>query len=557
MTLRHRVHRVLYVPLDDRPVNLRMPALLAGIVDYEMSLPPRELLGCYDRPGRPEALAEWLLSHTDEHQDCIILSLDMLLYGGLVASRTPTVLPEIAQQRLQLLEELRSQFPEVSLYASSTLCRLDFGMSEEDRLRWGESFYRFTRLADAPEQQEEVEQVVDSLPQSLVDQYRQVRRRNHELNLAAIDQVAASNLDFLILAQDDADVQGFHIAEQQALAARVKQAGVADQVVICAGADETGTTLFSRFVHTHMEEAPQVAVMYCDHDGAACVAPFEDRPFGENLRQQAKAAGVALIDDPQAAEMLLAISPPVAGPREAVTGCPEYQQRRKNLEEFARQIADWADRRGVAICDAAFPNGAEDAFMEALSAAGVTRPRLLSFAAWNTAGNSLGAALAHGSVRLIGLRDKAAFDLAQLVTSISPMRYFELLNSLINAEKAHLQLLLTRLVDDWLYQTRVRPVVCERLGELVASAGFDLTQAYAWAEGMVREMLTEAVANLWVEEFMGQQASAIGSPGRRSGLVLAELQDTRISLPWRRLFEVELEFDLGLELTAPAGETAK
>jgi hypothetical protein len=525
-----------------------MPVMLAGIVDYEMAVPPRELLGSFHTPGQPEALAEWLLSQ-NEGQDCLILSLDMLLYGGLVASRQPDTLPEVARRRLGLLPALREKFPEAAIYASSILSRLDFSMSPEDRLRYGDAFYRYTRLGGAAQHRAETRQLLASLPESLVENYRQVRRRNHELNGAAVDAVARGHLDFLLLGQDDADATGFHVAEQRALRAQIRREKLSDRVVTCAGADETAATLLSRFVHAHMEAQPQVAVLYLDPEAAEQIAPYEDRPFAENLRAQAEAAGVQLVDDLAGADMILAISPPVLEPRQGVKGCPENRLRRKRLAQFAKQVAKLSERRGVAICDAAFPNGAEEAFVEALKNAGLPWTRLLAFSAWNTAGNSLGTALAHGAIRLIGLRDKAAFDLAQLVTSISPMRYFELLNSLLGAEKAHLSLLFTRIVDDWLYQSRVRPVVKERLADMVGMSSLDLTEVYPRAEEMVRELLTQDAVNLWVEEFMGEGAGTIGPPDQRSGLALAELQETRVRLPWRRLFEVELEFDLGLELT--------
>jgi hypothetical protein len=540
---------VLYVPLDDRPVNLTMPQLLAGIVDYDMVVPPRALLGSYNAPGKPEALADWLLAQT-EQPDCLILSLDMLLYGGLVASRQAAVPLEVARTRLEIVRKVRERFPQASLYVSSVLCRLDVPMSPEDRQRYGDGFYHYARLADDKSASEEVRALLQSLPADLVERYRQVRRRNHMINRAAVELVAGGQVDFLVLAQDDADVRGFQAAEQKALHALIRKHKASSRVVLCAGADETGATLLSHFVHEHMEQRPRVAVLYLDPAGAQRVAPYEDRPFAENLAAQARVAGVELVEDAAEADMVLAVSPPVAGPREMTAACPEHAQRQQRLEQFAREIVGLSEKRGVAICDAALPNGAETALIEALQAAGLSWPRLLSYSAWNTAGNALGTALAHGTVRLIGLRDKAAFDLAQLVTSISPMRYFELLNSLIGAERAHLCLLLTRLVDDWLYQAQVRPVVKERLADMVTSASFELTEAYPRAEALVREMLTEAASSLWVEEFMGRRAGQIGPPGHRNALALAELQDTRVRLPWRRLFEVELEFDLGLELTA-------
>ena len=77
MSLRHRAHRIIYVPLDDRPCNARFPGLLARMVDFELVMPPLELLGEARQEGEPDAIARWLLE-PHEQVDCAILSLDML-----------------------------------------------------------------------------------------------------------------------------------------------------------------------------------------------------------------------------------------------------------------------------------------------------------------------------------------------------------------------------------------------------------------------------------------------------------------------------------------------
>ena len=112
MTLRHRPHRVLYVPLDDRPYNARVPRLLAQMVDYEIIMPPAEMLGCFRAPGQPEEIADWLRGHVDPALDCLVLSLDMLAFGGLWASRCPTTRTQLAQQRMEILAELRQAIAE-------------------------------------------------------------------------------------------------------------------------------------------------------------------------------------------------------------------------------------------------------------------------------------------------------------------------------------------------------------------------------------------------------------------------------------------------------------
>jgi hypothetical protein len=56
--------------------------------------------------------------------------------------------------------------------------------------------------------------------------------------------------------------------------------------------------------------------------------------------------------------------------------------------------------------------------------------------------------------------------------------------------------------------------------------------------------------------FLGRQSVSIGTELRnhgsdsRSGLVLAELEETRVRLPWRRLFEVDLDLEFGVQMVA-------
>ena len=45
----------------------------------------------------------------------------------------------------------------------------------------------------------------------------------------------------------------------------------------------------------------------------------------------------------------------------------------------------------------------------------------------------------------------------------------------------------------------------------------------------------------------------IGVDQSRSSLVLDALEETRVRLPWRRMFEVDLDFTFGMELV-PGGE---
>ncbi len=88
--------KVVYIPLDDRPVNLDRVIFLAEAAGLELLLPASDhyvtvldpdYKGLSDQ-GNPEELFEWLKSVADE-ADYFVISLDQLFSGGLVGSRAP------------------------------------------------------------------------------------------------------------------------------------------------------------------------------------------------------------------------------------------------------------------------------------------------------------------------------------------------------------------------------------------------------------------------------------------------------------------------------------
>ena len=107
--------------MDDRPCNRLFPVQLAEIVGLEVASPPRELLGWFTTPGDCDGVAAWLNDCPAQH---LVLSLDMLCYGGLVAARSEEVEAAAAMARLERLRELRQRRPDLMILASNCLPRL-------------------------------------------------------------------------------------------------------------------------------------------------------------------------------------------------------------------------------------------------------------------------------------------------------------------------------------------------------------------------------------------------------------------------------------------------
>jgi len=557
--LRHRPHRVILVPLDDRPCSVKMPRLLARMVDYELVMPSLEVLGQFGTPGQPDHIAAWLLEQLGEPADCAILSLDMLAYGGLTASCTSGTRTQLALERLDILARIRAAAPSMPIFASSSIMRLSTTTSSDDTAQYWEALRRYAVTAgraaetnDDPQLAAELERLERGLPAAILGEYSAIRARNHEVNLRAIHEVADGNIDFLLLGQDEGGRHGLHIGEQTALVADLDRLGLRERTLICSGIDEATELLLARFIHKHMEKVPLIRVIYSNPDDADMIPAEENRPFAEAVGALVEAVGAKLTSDRETADLTLVVNTPAPQPRAAYKAPGARRERSRELADFIDQIDMSGTGRGLAICDAAFPMGADDIFAETLLSSGITIPRLLSFAASGTASSALAKCLAHSSLRLIALQDKGAFDLAHAIGELSPMRYLALLNSLIDAEKAHIEFLFQCFIKDWLFQTRVRPRATAHVARLVRAAQFDLTACARYAEDIVHDRIAHAAADLWIESFLGRDCAEIGPDEYRSRLTLAELEETRARLPWRRLAEVDVDLEFGVQLDAEA-----
>ena len=77
--------KILLLPLDERPCNFKFPLLMPS-ADIRIIRPPRELLGNKKIPADCKEIARWVIDNVRDVY-AVILSMDMLIYGGLVPSR--------------------------------------------------------------------------------------------------------------------------------------------------------------------------------------------------------------------------------------------------------------------------------------------------------------------------------------------------------------------------------------------------------------------------------------------------------------------------------------
>ena len=494
---------MLLLPLDDRPVNLDTPCLLAAVAGETLHTPPPALLGRFLQPGQPDALLDWLARAAPEAETAIV-ALDMLAYGGLVASRTPAVALPDALRRLDALREIKRQHPHLRLLAFNVIMRLTITGADAETRAAGRAIFRYSMLRDQAERlgdaaaADELPRVIARIPPALLDAYLAARARNHAVNQAALALLADGVLDFLALVQEDTAPTGLHLSEQQALVELARARVAPERWRLYAGTDEAAQTLLARAVGRGT--LLPVVVTLRDARAAESPALYEDVPLRRTIERHVDAAGGV----PAAHGVILAahtFTPPQQDLFEMPPlPAPTWEAA---LAAFpAGGVGAWVAGLGqpLAVADLAYCNGGDPHLLDALFTHKSVE-NVYSYAGWNTAGNTLGTTLAHAALRA-----------AALSRGVTPAM-----------EAAHRAALLVRVLDDGLYQTVVRAWVMARVQESGGSALNLGMQARPVADEVAA--LMQSLWRAFRERY--PRAAALDRP-------------FRVELPWGRLFEIRI-----------------
>ncbi|WP_291426845.1 DUF4127 family protein [Deinococcus sp.] len=266
---------------------------------------------------------------------------------------------------------------------------------------------------------------------------------------------------------DDTSEYGLAAYDRRILEARADELGVWASFDSYPGADEVPCALVTRALREGLPPA-RAWVRYSGTLGAAAGLIYEDRPAGELIKAHLRAAGCVLADSVQDADFILAVNTPGRHQGNVQPDSATVDTPGRHLPAFVDGLlADLNVGRAVSLADIAYPNGAEKRLWKLLER--VPLHRLAGYSAWNTAGNTLGSAVAFGA-------------LAGLVTE--------------HAKQA--EAVFSRMVDDALYQTLIRPQV---RASLERPSPFDLGEQREPAEVRLRELMVVAAEQLWQRHF--------------------------------------------------------
>ncbi len=491
--------KIVLLPLDERPCNYIFPYRLFTHEDIEIVRPKN--LGNKKQPANVNKVAEFLRSEC-RNADGLVLSVDMMIYGGLVPSRIHYTEVEKLKELASLVKTLKKENPKLLIYAFQVIMRCPDYSSDDEEPDYYEMYGKMIHKAGEVIHKsrlgitdgENLKNILNQIDEEKLNDYISRRESNRELNYTMIDYVKQGFLDSLVIPQDDSAAYGYAAMDQESVREKITEAGLMDKILMYPGADEVALTLVSRMLNTINLKKPKVYVKYAGEASKAIIPTYEGNSLETTIRYQILSAGCQLTDSYENSDIILAVTAPAGKMVEASEQpclakgyCVE-----RNLPEMIDFIKTrTAEGKIVTIADNAYGNGGELQLIQLLNQNHLL-DKAAGYAGWNTSANTLGTAIAEG------------------------VDYYHYGNT-----KGHMNFLIERYIEDGGYCSVVRKNVLKDLHKYGMNY-FDVKEKDGLISNRVKEEL-----QLYMEGYLSSVAAALSLE--------------KVWMPWSRMFEVGIE----------------
>lgn len=503
------MNKIIYLPLDERPCNYIYPHYLSIAAGTELLRPPMELMGSFKAPADVNGLWQWLFKNAHDASH-IILSSDLMLYGGIVPSRLHHLSQSECKSRLAKILQLKQQFLNIKLYVFGLITRAPaYNSSDEepdyyeqyglDLNRYGIINHKLLQNSCDSELIAEKTQLEKLISAHALNDFSQRRKINFSSHLCLIDYFSQNVIDHLIIPLDDCKEYGWASNERQQLAKYAAQKNVLSRIGMYPGADEIGCTLTAKAVCDIYKANPTVWLEYSSQAGKSTVPPYEDRPICETTPYHILNCGGQLAFNIETAECAILINPPTAFSSSLENGLDRREiqmENQRNLPLFISRIKQLlALEKPCFIADCAVPNGADHCLMQFLKEQELLF-KLKGYSGWNTSSNAMGTVVAF-AIAYCAAKSQNATN-----------------------EDALQEFLLLRYIEDWGYMTHIR----RKLTESLSQFGENLTYFTLGDKGaLIAEKASEMLTDFMNENIIKTNKKAFAT------------------MPWNRMFEIELK----------------
>lgn len=489
--------KIVYIPLDERPCNYAFASQIAQGTPVQLAVPEMGMLGSKKIPADTAEILDFLKAECLDADACV-LSLDMLLYGGIVPSRLHQLSEGELAQRLEIVRELKRQNPKLKIFAFALIMRCPAYSSADEEPDYYEICGREIFLTGQTKHKQALGVISEEEAQGLLRTYREktqgyltdfeARRRVNRGILERILTEYRDCFETLVIPQDDSSAYGYTTMDREYLKQVAAESGLGE-VPMYPGADEVGMSLLARATCALLEREPNVKLVFAHEDAPQMVPLYEDRPVGQTIPVLLRTSGCRITTDVDA-DITLYLNYPAKEPVE-VWQEPSEGYAMRDLTGFCDQIAsDVRAGKLAAVADGAYCNGGDAELVQMLSQR-IALTDLAAYAGWNTSSNTLGTVACQAVFAwLFGKSKQLALFTAQ------------------------------RLYEDVGYCGHVRREVTAMI-EPMGFGYFNAGETDGEVARLVRQQLKIHMERLLPE-------------------IAAKYQIDRCCLPWKRMFEVDL-----------------
>lgn len=501
--------KVVLLPLDERPCNYGFPPKIFKETDIEVVTCDKAILGDKKKPADLCQIEAFLVKETKDAYG-LVISIDMLLYGGIVPSRLHHETVEKLKERYSILRKLKEANPKLSIYAYDLIMRCpQYSSSDEEPdyyEKCGLEIFKIGYLENRIElgltDAEEIKALNEykkKVDPGYLDDFLGRRKTNLQLNLESLQYVNSGIIDFLIFPQDDSSEFGYTAKDQTLIRKEIDHYRLDFSVYMYPGADEVANVLLSRMLLHYLNRRPLVYIRYMSPKAPMMVPCLEDRYLDVSIRYQLLASGCLVATSASEADLILLVA---SGGDKMETG-PDKNFNHSRSVNVLRNLIDgleYADyainvlKKEVILADITFLNGADLGLICLLDKRDLLF-KLAAYAGWNTAANTLGTCIPQGIVTSIYGRTQAYYD-------FMTQRYLE----------------------DAMYCSIVRSKVTNKYLKDLGYNYFYVEETGGKVSDIVRQEIMEE-ARTYLPKLTGHY------------------EIKRCYMPWRRMFEVGLEVE--------------
>ncbi|QSZ27054.1 DUF4127 family protein [Aceticella autotrophica] len=476
--------KIVFVPLDTRPVSLQNVEILSKAGGYELLVPPFDSLDNYIKPGNQDKLYDWLqgvVVRPDVY--AVVISTNQFISGGLIASRNYKNVTGY-KKAINKLKNIINLSRDKKCILISIMPRVSNTLEEQDTVYAANSlnigYFNAIKTDILSNNMSDIEGLKSRMPSNLFN-YMYVIAQEAVINYEIASGLKSNAI--LTIGIDDTTMKSMLNYAYDDL----KKNGIKKykNIYMLHGADEISLMTIAKLANGNQQAKPSFEIAYEKHWDDRMNLPYEGGTLKEITEEKIHYIGGDIEKD---AKNIIYIH---SNKDSGITINSIINTRKKK-------------NQNLGIADVAMTNGGDPHLVEEILTNDNFK-KIDAYSGWNTPSNTIGTVISELSIKsnLDTVKDKKIYN---------------------ERDKAYLTFLFIRYADDYIYQSIVR------------------NEMYKWAQSQGEDkynLKNTNEADSVLQQKMNPYFDRLIDIFNRNTIL--RIKKAKAVFPWNRMFEIKVE----------------